>query len=282
MAIANFIPEVWSAQLLVSLKKALVYGGPGVVNRNYEGEISQYGDTVHITSVGRPTIGTYTAHNDITIEDVDDATRSLTINQAKYFAFEVDDIEARQARGDVMTEAANEAAYGLRDVADQYLAGLMATDVDAGNLIAEATISDAVGAEGVLIDLKTKLDEASVPTEGRWVVVTPAFEGLLLRSQLFVPVDASGTSDALRNGQIGRAFGFNVLKSNNAPDGPGAGTGKLMIAGYPGAVSYAEQIARTEAFRMEKRFADGLKGLHLYGAKVVRPTGLAAADIIVS
>lgn len=280
MAITNFVPEVWSAQLLVSLRKSLVYAGPGVVNRNYEGEISQYGDTVHIGAVSRPTIGTYTAHTDITIEDVDDTDRTLVINQSKYFAFEIDDIEARQARGDVMTEAANEAAYGLRDVADQYLAGLMKTDVDAGNALGAKTVSDAAAAEQLLIDLKTTLDEANVPTERRWVVVTPALEGKLLRSQLFVPVDASGTSEALRNGQIGRAFGFDVLKSNNAP--AGATTGKIVVAGYPGAVSYAEQIAKTEAFRLEKRFADGLKGLHLYGAKVVRPTGIATADVTVS
>ena len=102
MAIANFKPEVWSADLLVALEKSLVYGAAGVVNRNYEGEIAQYGDTVHITNLVDPTIGTYTAHTDITIEDVDDGTAALLIDQSKYFAFEVDDIEKRQARGDVM------------------------------------------------------------------------------------------------------------------------------------------------------------------------------------
>jgi hypothetical protein len=280
MALTNFIPEVWSAQLLVSLKKALVYGGPGVVNRDYEGEISQYGDTVHINSVSRPTIGTYTAHTDITIEDVDDADRTLTITQSKYFAFEVDDIEKRQARADQMGEAAREAAYGLRDVADQYLAGLMKTDVDAGNALGAKSVSAATDAEQLLVDLKVILDEDNVPDEGRWAVITPKLHGKLLRSELFVPVNRSGTSEALRNGIVGRAFGFDILLSNNAP--AGATTGKIVVAGSPIAVSYAEQIAKTEAFRMEKRFADGLKGLHLYGAKVVRPTAVATADVTVS
>ncbi|MFO7294268.1 MAG: coat protein, partial [Acidimicrobiia bacterium] len=98
MAISNFVPEVWAAELLVALEKNLVYAAPGVVNRDYEGEIAQYGDTVHITTLGDPTIGTYTPHSDITIEDVDDTPTTLTIDQAKYFAFEVDDIERRQAR----------------------------------------------------------------------------------------------------------------------------------------------------------------------------------------
>src|SRR4051812_42017952 len=97
MAINNFIPEVWSAELLVTLEKSLVYAGPGVVNRNYEGEISQAGDTVHITGLADPTIGNYTAHTDITIEAVGDNTLALVIDQSKYFAFEVDDIEQRQA-----------------------------------------------------------------------------------------------------------------------------------------------------------------------------------------
>ena len=85
-----------------------------------------------------------------------------------------------------------------------------------------------------------------------------------------------------QNGRVGQAAGFEVLKSNNLPDGPGAGAGKSMIAGYRGATTLAEQIVSTEAFRLEKRFADGVKGLHVYGTKVTRPTGLVVADVIVS
>jgi len=80
---------------------------------------------------------------------------------------------------------------------------------------------------------------------------------------------------------VGEAAGFSVRKSNNAPNGPGAGAGKLILAGYNGAVTYAEQINKTEASRKEKGFADIVKGLHLYGAKVIRPKGLAAADVII-
>lgn len=281
MAIANFIPEVWSAQLLTSLKGALVYGAPGVVNRNYEGEIANFGDTVNITSITRPTIGTYTAHNDITFEDVDDATRALVIDQAKYFAFEVDDIEARQARGNVMDEAADEAAYGLRDTADAFLSALMVSGMDAGNELAAVDIDTATEAEQALVDLKTTLDVDDCPDNGRWVVITPQFEALLLRSSLFVPQYAAGTTEALRNGRIGRAFGFDIYKSNQAPASDDA-AGSKIIAGHPVAVTYAEQIAKTEAVRLEKRFADGVKGLHLYGAKVVRPTCLASIDTSVT
>lgn len=277
MAITNFVPDIWSARLLTSLKGALVYGGPGVVNRDYQGEITAYGDSVKITSISRPTIGTYTAHSDITFEDVDDATRSLLINQAKYFAFEIDDIEAAQARGSVMNEAAMEAGYGLRDVADAYISAQMAADVDAGNILTAVDIDTSAEAVDALIDLKVALDESDCPVSGRWVVITPAFHGLLLGSDLFVRADASGSTEALRNGQVGRAFGFDVLLSNQAPASTDA-AGSNIIAGHPWAGTYAEQIANVEAVRLEKRFADGLKGLHLYGFKVVRPTCLASID----
>lgn len=283
MAITNFIPEVWAAELLVELEKSLVYGAPGVVNRDYEGDISQFGDTVHITSLADPTIGDYTAHTDITIEDVDDAAQTLLIDQSKYFAFEVDDIEQRQARngGAVLSEQARKAAYKLRDVADQHLAGVMAAGVDAGNLIAEQTLASASEAYDLLVDLGVILDEDDVPTEGRWVVVTPAFHGLLLKDSRFVAAGDEAGAATRRNGMVGTAAGFTIHKSNNAPDGPGAGAGKLIIAGYGGATTYAEQINKTEATRKEKGFADIVKGLHLYGSKVVRATGLAAADVIV-
>ena len=281
MAISNFKPEVWSADLLVALEKSLVYGAPGVVNRNYEGEIAQYGDTVNITSLADPTVGTYTAHTDITIEDVDDAQSVLLIDQSKYFAFEVDDIEKRQARGDVMPEQARKAAYKLRDTADQHLASVMAAGVDAGNLVAEQTLATAADAYDLLVDLGVILDEDNVPTEGRWAVITPAFHGLLLKDSRFIAAGDDRGAGVRTNGMVGEAAGFSLRKSNNAPAGPGAGAGKLVIAGYSGATTFAEQIAKVEAFRMEKRFADGLKGLHLYGSKVVRPTGLAAADVII-
>lgn len=275
MAITNFIPEVWSAQLLSSLKKSLVFAGPTVVNRNYEGEIANAGDTVRITSISRPTVADYTKNSTtITPENLTDAARTLVIDQAKYFAFEVDDIDLRQSAngGALMSEAADEAAYALADTADQYVAGLY-VGVDAANAISTTSITTAALAVSNLIALKVKLDNANVPTQGRYVIVPPWYHGLLLGSDLFVRVDASGTSEALRNGMVGRAFGFDVLVSNNCVNV--TGDDYIVQAGYPGAFTFAEQIAKVEAYRPESAFSDALKGLHLYGAKLVRPTGIA-------
>jgi hypothetical protein len=278
MAIAAFKPKVWAAELLVELEKSLVYAGPGSVNRNYEGEISDFGDTVHITTLADPTIGTYTAHNDITIEDVDDAAQQLLINQSKYFAFEVDDIEKRQARngGAVLTEQARKAAYKLRDVADRYVASLMATGANFSDTLAVTSPANAYDA---IVDLGTALDEVDVPSEGRFVVVPPNFHGLIKKDDRFIATGDPQAAAARINGVVGEAGGFIVKVSNNAP--AGATTGRFVIAGTPIATTYAEQIAKTEGFRLEKRFADGVKGLHLYGSKVIVPDALAALDVTI-
>jgi hypothetical protein len=280
VSIQNFIPEVWAAQLLTSLKNALVYAGPTVVNRDYEGEIANQGDTVRIVSISRPTVQTYVKGvTTINPEQLTDAQRALVIDQAKYFAFEVDDIDMRQARdgGALMDEAAQEAAYALRDVADQYVESL-STGVDAENALGTISVPAATPTaayDSILVPLKVALDVANVPTEGRYVVVPPWLHGRLLRDDRFVKVDASGTSEGLRNGQVGRAAGFDILVSNNAPKI--TGDDWRVLAGHPMAISYAEQINKVEAYRPEDSFSDALKGLHLYGAKLVRPSAIATA-----
>lgn len=276
MAITNFIPEVWSATLLSSLKKALVFAGPQTSNRNYEGEIAQAGDTVHIVSISRPTIGDYVKNvTTITPETLTDADRVLTIDQCKYFAFEVDDVDMRQAKsgGALMTEAAQESAYGLADVIDQYVAGLY-TGADAANQITTTAITTPLLAATGLVNLKTKLDNANVPTTGRYAIVPPWYHNLLLLpGSGFVSVADAGTSEGLRNGHVGRAFGFDIFMSNNVTNV--TGDDYRVVAGYPGAITFATQINKVEAYRPESAFSDALKGLNLYGSKLVRPAGIA-------
>lgn len=278
MAITNFIPEVWAASLLSSLKKTLVFGD--VANHDYEGEIANAGDTVHIVSVNRPTIADYVKNvTDITPENLTDAERTLVIDQCKYFAFEVDDVDMRQSKngGALMNEAADEAAYGLGDVVDQYVAGLFSA-VDAANQISTTAITTGALAATGLVNLKVKLDVANVPQQGRFVIVPPWYHGLLLQSDTFVQVDHAGTSEALRNGVVGRAYGFDVRMSNNVTNT--TGDDYRIVAGHRSAVTFASQINKVEAYRPESSFSDALKGLSLYGAKLVRPD--SAATLIAS
>jgi N4-gp56 family major capsid protein len=275
-AITAFVPEVWAAQLLTSLKKALIYAQPRIASRDYEGDIANAGDTVRISSVSRPTVATYVKGvTTINPEQLTDAQRALVIDQAKYFAFEVDDIDMRQAAagGALMAEAASEAAYALSDIADQLVAGLY-TGAQAANALGTVSVTTAALAFTTIRRLKVVLDNANVPQEGRWVVVPPWFHGLLLEDDRFVKIAYAGDQgEALRNGIVGRALGFDVLLSNNAP--LVTGDDYAVMAGRPGAIAYAEQISKTEAYRPQDSFSDALKGLHLYGAKLLRPDGIA-------
>jgi N4-gp56 family major capsid protein len=283
MAITRFRPEIWSARLLVALRKALVYAGPGVVNRDYEGEIQEAGDTVRITSISDPTIGTYVPNSTtITPEELTDAQRTLLIDQAKYWAFKVDDVDARQAKGNVIPEAVSRAAYKLADVVDQYVASLY-TGVSTSNVVGSTGAAVATNTtpanvyDLVLIPLMVKLDEANVGRDGRYAIIPSSVHGQLLRDSRFIKLNESGTPEGLRNGMVGRAAGFDIMVSNNTPNP--TGSVRVVQAGVDMAVSFGEQINKTEAYRPEAGFSDALKGLALYGAKLVRPEALAVAYV---
>lgn len=276
MALTNFIPSVWAASLLANLHKSLVYGQEGVVNKDYEGDIREHGDRVKINNIGAVTIFDYVKNADMPApETLTDAQRELLIERAKGFNFQVDDIDAAQTRPKVMDAAMRESAYALRNAEDQYIASLY-TGVPAGNTIGTDVSPinpTSTTAYQYLVDLAVLLDEANIPPEQRWCVVPPWFHGLLLKDQRFVSAGSVRSDETLRNGEVGSAAGFRILKSNNVPNNAGAKF--KIIAGHPSAISVAEQIASVEAYRMEKRFADAIKGLHLYGAKLVRPSAIA-------
>ena len=279
MAISSFIPQIWDARLLNALDKAHVFAN--VVNRDYEGEIKQQGDTVKINTIGAVTIGDYTKNTDFTSgpETLATTAQSLTIDQAKYFNFQVDDVDAAQAAGDVMDKAMERAAYGLNDAADAYLAKQLADAITSANANIVATDAVALTAANVyenVVKMKLLLDKANVPTVGRWLVAPPEMIALILQDDRFVKTGGSMAEDVLQNGVVARAAGFDIYMSNNCFSKAATGTTTFTVtAGDEGACTYAEQIVSTEAYRPEKRFADAVKGLHVYGAKVVDAKRLA-------
>lgn len=276
MTLANFIPEVWSARLLANLHKSHVYGQAGVINRDYEGEITDVGDTVRINAIGPVTISTYTKNSNMSSpETLTDAQTALTISQAKYFNFQIDDVDKAQQKPKVMDAAMGEAAYALSDTSDQYIATLY-SDVATANAVGTdgvPIVPTSVTAYEYLVDLGVLLDENNVPSEGRWCIIPPWFHGRLLKDDRFVAAGTPTTDSTLRNGMVGQAAGFAVYKSNNVPNT--SGTLYKILAGHPMAWSFVEQVRKIEGYRPELRFADAVKGLHLYGAKVVRPNALA-------
>ncbi len=281
MAVTTFIPELWNARLLYALEKAHV--ATNLVNRNYEGEISNHGDTVHINTIGAITVKSYTKNTDIDApETLTTTDQTLVIDQAKYFNFQVDDVDKVQAAGELVDTAMGRAAYALADVSDAYLFGVIAAGAAAGNTIGSAAAPVALTASNVyenIVKLKTKLDKANVPNTGRTIVVPPDVHSLLLLDDRFAKSTATAGQEALINGLVGRIAGFDVYMSNNVKTGTGTDTGKTpyfeITAQITGATTYAEQIIKTEAYRMESRFADAVKGLHVYGAKVTDGTKIA-------
>ena len=277
MAVTNFIPELWSARLLNALDKSHVFAN--VVNRDYEGDIKKMGDTVHINTIGAVTIGTYTQNTDFTSgpETLATTDQTLTIDQAKYFNFQVDDIDAAQAAGDIMDKAMTRAAYGLADASDKYIAGILAGAADASNLVSSSAV--ALTSSNVyenVVKMRTILDKANVPTAGRWLVIPPEMYALILLDDRFVKTGGEMAEGILRTGLVAQAAGFDIYLSNNCVSAEVSSKVTYTITGgVDAAATYAEQIVSTEAYRPEKRFADAVKGLHVYGAKVVDKAQIA-------
>jgi N4-gp56 family major capsid protein len=270
MAISNMIPSIWSARILAKLEKILVYAQPGVANRDYEGEIRAAGDRVHVHSFADLTIGTYVKDSTtITYENLTDSRVTLLIDQAKYFAFRVDDINTAQMFPKIIDSAADRASYQLAEVADRYVSGLY-TGAAAGNTIATSQFT-AANEYSKFVNLAQRMDEANIPAEGRYAVVPPWVKALLLQDNTFV---TGAKPDAILNGQLGQIAGLNILVSNNVTTTGSAPVVSHIMAGVPGALSYAEQIVNVEGLRLESSFADGVRGLHLYGAKVMDPNQL--------
>jgi hypothetical protein len=282
MSIGNFIPTLWAGAILSWLEKSLVYAS--CANRNYEGQIKQAGDKVKISEIGDITINSY-AKTDITLQTLESAAKFLEITEQRYFAFIVDDIDNVQMNVDAMDAASRKAAYALRDVADQFIAskytdaGVLANLGTTGTPLTVTSdgASSSTKGSALLSKIQRALDDSNCPKDGRWLVAPPWLEQKLIMEKILLPM-TNTTAVNYDNGRIGqKVFGFDFRVSNNVP----VGSSKYRImAGVNDAISFAEQIQGVEAFRPQLRFADALKGLHVYGAKVVRPEVLACATVL--
>jgi hypothetical protein len=303
LSLNNFIPELWDDTLLAALRKNLVYGA--LFNTDYEGEIQRMGDTVKINAIGDISIYNYTKDTDLNPpQALTDAQTMLTISQAKYYNFELDDVDSAQMHPEVMGEAMQWAAYRVADTMDQFYAGFY-TDAQTANLLGNASswitpVASTQANAGLgttvydyLVVLAQYLTQALVPKQNRWCVVPPWIKTYLtqdIRFTGFNTPDArltilSGKLDASAgqagDSYLGKIENMDVYESVNAPHLGGtagiAASQDVILAGHSMAITKAEGINKTEAYRPPYRFADAVKGLVLYGAKTVRPYGLAAA-----
>jgi hypothetical protein len=267
MALSNFIPEVWSKKLLKIFDKNVVMAN--LVNRDFEGEITGAGDVVHVRTFGNVTVNDYTRDMTISFQSLTDPMVDLLIDQQKYFAFKVDDLDKAQANIDILEGYAARAAIAIRDVVDSRLIGHY-TDVHGGNVIGTDLAPITLTKDniyGYITQLGELLDESNVPQEGRNLVITPKFKTLLLQSDEFTRATSLG-DNVIQNGYIGNVAGFSVHVTTNHPAVEGVVNLLAFTRDY---ISFASQVSKVETVRPYNMFADAVKGLYLYGSKVMQP-----------
>jgi len=337
----NFSPVIYSKQVQLAFRKASTI--EAITNSDYFGEIANFGDSVKIIKEPELTVKSYARGTQITAQDLDDEDFTLVVDQANYFAFKVDDIEAAHSHVNFMSLASDRAAYRLRDQYDQdvlgYLCGFQQaaknTNASAARTTAPGTKAvSTAGADELLSSMKLGkasfgnitttgattahsipiaprfpgataasastvspltiiarmarlLDTQFVDTTGRWLVVDPVFvEVLKDEDSRLLNADFGGAG--LQNGLLlNNLHGFKVYVSNNLPKigtGPGTtGTANqsdnfgIIVAGHSASVASAQQITKTESYRDPDSFADIVRGMHLYGRKILRPEALTVA-----
>lgn len=263
----HFIPEIFSKKLQAKFYANTVLAE--VTTNEYEGEISGQGDKVNIRAVPAVTVADYTGS--LSYADVTSGTVELNINKAKSYAFKVDDILRQQADIDFMNAAAEDAAQNMKiaietDVFANVGAGSSLTDVNsseagtnAGNIL------------GHILTAGRTLDENNIPETERFMIIDPATAAIIKNSDLKQAYLTGDAESPIRNGNIGMIDRFTVYVSNNLPSSGSVTTG---LYGHPKAVAYASQMTNTETVRLESSFGDGVRGLAVYGYKVIIPTAI--------
>lgn len=266
----GFIPEVFSKLLQAKFYSSSVL--PAISNTDYEGEISGQGDKVHIRTVPPVAVADYTGT--VSYADLTTSTVELLIDQAKSYAFKVDDILGAQGDIDMLAEASKDAAESMRiAVETDVLANVVTGATTTG---AQTTITAANILENIL-EIAKDLDELNIPEEGRFIVLPPSMISLLKQSELRQAYLTGDGTSPLRNGQVGQVDRFTVYQSNLLYT-PASGTDATythVLAGHPKAITFASQFTNTETVRLESTFGDGVRGLKVYGRKVVTPDCLA-------
>lgn len=268
MAYTNFIPSVWAESINRELERACVFVED--CNRQYEGNVKNKGDSVHILGVGKPTI-----HDDMdragasgeiaAAEEIEDTSVILNINQIRYFNYKVSDIDKAQAVGGLMDALSQETSEGLANAMDKYIAN-MVLDSNIAKITKTGLSKDNV--LDVLDDAIMRLQENDVNTaNGVVITVSPRFYKLF--KQAYVGKDTDN-SEMLKNGKVAMYGSVTIKLSNNVAKTQDGAEDNIMIR-TKRAIAFVNPLTHTEAYRPEKSFADAVKGYVLFDGKVVRP-----------
>ena len=291
-----FLPSIYSKKVLNFFRKSSVV--EAITNTDYAGEISAYGDSVKIIKEPTITVYDYTRGSDTTSTKLTDQEITLVVDSAKAFKFIVDDIETNMSHVNFKEVASSSAAYSLKDAYDAAVLSTMFSGVSASGPdhvigadaaagtggVAETTASVDLGVASEVdpLDLMARmarlLDDQSVPEENRWFVASPDFyEELSQSASKLLSVDYNAGQGSIRNGLVssGKLRGFDMYKSNNVPSVSTA-TGQCL-GGHMSSTATANTILSTEVIRDPSSFGDIVRGLHVYGAKVLRDDAMVKA-----
>ena len=270
----------------IALRKAAV--AEAVCNTDYMGEISSFGDTVNIIKEPQIAVADYTRGLAVTSTDLTDQELVLTVDQAKSFSFKIDDLEKRFSHVNFQAIAADNAAYALRDAMDSNILAAIS---------AGATATTGMGTTGTPIDIgfgsgevdplnqmalaAKELDEANAPEDGRWFVAAPEWYNQLSNSaSKLLSVDFNAGQGSIRNGLVasGLLRGFSMYKSNNLPTNDlsgatpaGSATAPEALFGHMSSTAAASSMNKVETVRDTGTFSDIVRGLMVWGRKVLRP-----------
>ena len=272
MAITNFIPTIWSENLLTSLDKQ--YIAVANCSRDYEGEIKNKGSVVKICGVGDITVSDYTKDTDMSApQALSDTVAELKIDQAKFFNFQIDDVDKAQCTPKLMEAAMKSAASAMANEADKYVYGLYK---NATRNVPHSDLSDGKLLETIIAARQALYENNVTDNDSVVLEVSPAVASVILKEKLAL----TNSAESHENGCIGYVAGCKVFVSNNiveVVDDLGNVAHKCLMR-TKRAIAFAEQLSEIDAYRPEKRFADAVKGLHLYGAKLVYPSELVLLD----
>jgi len=289
----NFIPEIWSGKLIENFYDATVLAA--ISNTDYEGEIRQFGDTVNIRTTPEITIRDYVKGQSLTVENPDKPKLQLVIDKGEYFACVEDDVDKVQADIAMMDLWSKDASEKMKIKIDQRVltdilpdiaainkganAGRLSANINLGTTgtpvaVSKSTVTDFI------VDIGTVLDEANCPESDRFLVIPAKMAGLIKKSDLKDASLAGDTTSILRNGRLGMIDRFTIYMSHNL--NVQAGGKYSLIAGHKMGFTFASQMTNTETLRSTTTFGDIIRGLQVYGYKVVKPEALSTAIVTLS
>ena len=283
MSFAHYIPVIWESALLSSLKKSQVY--LNLCNNNVK---VTDGKSVKIISVDDVTVGSYTGCSDVTFQTPQDSEQTFIMDQDKYFALNIDNIDAFQMvdYNAMRAELMKNSAYAISDSIDQFIAAKYA---DAG--IKEGTGNSALGTEASPLDISAdgngstvkssiwlsrlarRMDDNNVPGDNRQLVVPPWLMQKFVLEKL-TAINDTMNEETYARGRVARIMGFDIMVSNNVNNND---TNYRCMADVPAAIAFHKQIEKIDVGSKEKQFGDYMKGLVVYGAKVIRADALASS-----